>query len=250
MKKFILLFLTSAVLQQSLLAQDKPDQEKNRKNTVRVNLTNPLIFGDRSIILGYERVTKPNQSFSVNFGLTSFPKLGILGSDSLKANKDVENGGINFSADYRFYLAKENKYPAPRGVYIGPYYSFNSFKRTNSWSVKSSNGSPQQVVESELKLNVHTIGFEMGYQFIFKDRITLDMVLFGPGLGFYNMKATIGGNLSEADKIKFYEKLNDALAEKFPGYGLVVDEEGFKKTGVEKKSTFGYRYMIQFGFRF
>ena len=249
MKKIILFFLLSAAFQQSIFAQENQSAEKKRKNTVRLNLTNPIIFGERSIILGYERLTKPNQSFSVNFGLTSFPKLGILGSDSLKANKDVENGGFNFSADYRFYLAKENKYPAPRGVYIGPYYSFNSFNRTNSWSLKSVNGS-QQVVESELKLNVHTIGFELGYQFVFNDRITLDMVMFGPGVGFYKLQATLGSNLSEADKIKFFELLNEALEEKFPGYGLVLDGSGFKRTGVESKSTIGYRYMVQLGFRF
>lgn len=250
MRKIIFFLLILTVIQQSLTAQETTKSDKGLKNTIRLNITNPIIFGDRSFVLGYERVVNPHQTFSVNFGLTSFPKLGIINTDSLKVNKVVKKTGINFSADYRFYLAKENKYPAPRGVYIGPYYSFNSFGRKNSWLLTSTNGSAQQVVESDLKLSVHTVGFELGYQFIFGDRITLDMVLIGPGLGFYKLDAKLSANLSQADREKFFEALNDALAEKFPGYGLVIDELAFKKTGTEKTSTFGYRYMIQVGFRF
>ena len=250
MRKYFLSILFIAGLCQSTTAQEKVKQSKDLKNTVRVNITNPIIFGSRSFIMGYERVVKPLQTFSVNFGLTSFPKLGIINTDSLKVSSLGDRSGINFSADYRFYLGKENKYPAPRGVYIGPYYSFNSFGRKNTWLLKSVNGTPQQSVETELKLNVHTIGFELGYQFIFKDRITLDMVLLGPGFGFYKLEAKLGANLPQDDKEKFFELLNAALSEKFPGYGLIIDEDTFTKTGTNTKKTFGYRYMIQIGFRF
>jgi hypothetical protein len=99
-------------------------------------------------------------------------------------------------------------------------------------------------------MNVHTFGFELGYQFIFRDRLTVDMILLGPGVGWYNLKASIGSNLSEADREKFFEALNEALAEKFPGYGYVIDEGNFKRTGVDKTTSWGYRYMIQIGFRF
>ena len=255
MKKTSLFLLSSAfiilVLEQTATAQETKKEEKQRNNTIHINITNPLIFGSGSIVLGYERLLKNKKhSFTINIGLTSFPDFGLIENDSLKhLNKLKDQKGFNVSADYRFYLLKENKHPAPRGVYIGPYYSYNYFGNHNSWEIKNSNGSTA-IVESEVKLNVHTIGFEFGYQFVFRDRISLDMVLLGPGVGTYDFKAGFSNNLSDAAKQKILEALDGALAEKFPGYGIIVNEEEFKRKGSTDRTTIGYRYMVQLGFRF
>jgi hypothetical protein len=251
MRKIILFVMIFSGLLQTASAQETKKEEKLRKNTVHINLTNPLIFGSGSIVIGYERLLNSKKhSFTINVGITQFPDFGLIDTDSLKhLNKLKDQSGFNVSADYRFYLAKENKYPAPRGVYIGPYYSYNYFGNQNTWELKSANGSIAEV-KSDLKLNVHTIGFELGYQFIFADRITLDMVLLGPGIGAYNFKVGFSNNLSDAAKQKILDALNGALAEKFPGYGIIVDEGEFKRTGVTNRTTIGYRYMIQLGFRF
>ena len=246
-----LVFSFPAFFQQTIHAQVKSDSLKNYKNNIHVNITNPLIFGSGSIVVGYERLLKSKKhSFTINIGLTSFPDFGLIETDSLKhLDKLKSQKGFNVSADYRFYLLKENKYPAPRGVYIGPYYSYNYFGNHNSWEIKNSNGSTA-IVESEVKLNVHTIGLELGYQFIFRDRFSLDMVLLGPGVGRYDFKAGFSNNLSDAAKQKILEALDGALAEKFPGYGIIVNEEEFKKTGATDRTTIGYRYMVQLGYRF
>ena len=245
----VLLVSLFALIQRNLIAQETTKEDKRLKNTIHLNITNPIIFGGRALVLGYERMVNKYQSFSINAGLTQFPNLNILGSDSLTAKGDRDQSGFNFSVDYRFYLSKENKYPAPRGVYIGPYYSYNSFGRQHTWSLTSTTG-PTLDVESDLSLKVHTVGIEFGYQFIFADRIALDLILVGPGIAGYDLSASLGSNLSQADKEKVFEMINDALAEKFPGYGFVIDEGNFKSTGVEKTTSYGYRYMIQVGFRF
>ena len=249
MRKAILLSLILATFQQTLMAQENKEPDREYRNTVHFNITNPILFGSRSLIFGYERVVNKRQSFTVNIGTTGFPNMNIVNTDSVKATKTGEQNGFNVSADYRFYLSKENKYPAPHGIYIGPYYSFNSFGRKNTWAVITSSGSVQDV-ESDLELKVHTVGFELGYQFIFWDRVTLDMVLIGPGIAGYDLKASLGSNLSQADKEKLFAALNDALAEKFPGYSVVIDEGEFRSKGTESTTNFGYRYMIQVGFRF
>ena len=101
-------------------------QETPYKNTIRYNITNPLIFGSRSKIFGYERQLKNNQAFSVNIGTASFPSLssGATAYPELNVTRGSKDKGLNMSIDYRFYLAKLNSFKAPRGVYIGPYYSY------------------------------------------------------------------------------------------------------------------------------
>jgi hypothetical protein len=76
------------------------------------------------------------------------------------------------------------------------------------------------------------------------------MVLLGPGVGSYNFKTVFSNNLSDAAKQKILDALDGALADKFPGYGIIVNEEEFKKTGSTDRTTIGYRYMVQLGFRF
>ena len=91
------------------------------KNTVRFNITNPLIFGTKfSLIFGYERMVGKNQSFSINIGAASFPILTFSNTDTTigRNTKDYEDHGFHLSADYRFYLKAENKHPAPREEYI------------------------------------------------------------------------------------------------------------------------------------
>jgi hypothetical protein len=249
MKKIIFLLCILAAFQQIASAQDSTKAKKNYKNTVHLNITNPLIFGGKSYILGYERVLNKRRTFSVNFGTQGFPTLNLINSDSIKANTIISDRGFNFSADYRFYLSKENKYEAPRGIYIGPYISTNYFENKRHWTITSTAGG-QQSVESKTSLSVNTAGVEMGYQFILWNRVALDFVLLGPGVATYNFQAKLLSSVTEADKQKFFDKINDALAEKFPGYGFVVDESSFKKSGTEKTTSFGFRYMIQIGFRF
>ena len=111
MKKTSLFLLVSAfimlVFVQPAISTGNKKKKKFRKNTVHINITNPLIFGSGSIVIGYERLLKSKKhSFTINVGLTSFPDFGLIENDSLKhLNKLKNQKGFNVSADYRFYLA-------------------------------------------------------------------------------------------------------------------------------------------------
>ena len=250
MKNVILLIFMFQSMHLFMIAQEKVEGEKVHNNTIRFNITNPIILSSKSLIFGYERIINNRQSFSVNFGKASFPSLNIINADSLKANPTAKEKGFNFSVDYRFYLSKENKYNAPRGVYIGPYYAYNYNERKNTWTLKSSSGGSPQSVESKTTISIHTVGFELGYQFLLWKRISLDMILVGPGISAYNLKASLGADLSEQDRIKFFEKLNEALAEKFPGYNSIIDGDEFQRKGSSNTTDVGFRYMIMVGYRF
>ena len=75
----LLLLITmclSAVIQQSAIAQEIKATTKDFKNTTHINITNPIIFGVKSFIFGYERVINKHQTISVNVGKVGFPSLG------------------------------------------------------------------------------------------------------------------------------------------------------------------------------
>ena len=47
--------------------QDSIPEKKNLKNTIRINLTNPMIFGTDCYMFGYERTIGNHQSFSCKY---------------------------------------------------------------------------------------------------------------------------------------------------------------------------------------
>lgn len=226
----------------------KPGREF--KNTIRFNVTNPLIFGGKSIIFGYERVLKNNKSFSINIGQTGFPSLNIVDSEELKANTILSEKGFHISGDYRFYLYKLNKYNAPRGVYVGPYYSYNSFDKEHSWTLNSETSGFSGNVNTNLGLTINTVGIELGYQFVFWKRFSVDLILMGPGVGFYKWDLSLDTSLSAEDSALFFDQLNAALEAKFPGYEGDLGEGDFQKKGAKSATSVGYRYMINLGYRF
>lgn len=220
------------------------------KNTVRFNVTNPLIFGTSSLIFGYERMVSEHQSFSINIGTASYPSLEYNHSDTILFlhRTDYKDEGFHISGDYRFYLKEENKYPSPRGLYVGPYYSYNYFKRTNNWTLNTEDYSGD--MQSNLILNVHTFGAQLGYQFVFWNRLSVDLLMIGPGIGLYGLKADMDTNLSDEDQKLFFEALNNYLSEKIPGYDRVIDSDEFRRTGSIRTADIGFRYMVLVGFRF
>ncbi len=249
-KKYLALLVSFFILLSTLHAQtDTTKPATQYKNVVRYNLSGALVFGiDKYIVLGYERILKPNQSFSINFGSAALPKLVTIITDSFSLSQDVKNSGFNFSVDYRFYLQKENKYPAPHGFYIGPYYSFNQFNRDNRWDVKNASGA--SVLTTSGKLRIHTIGFELGYQLFLGKHFTVDLLMVGPGLGFYTYNVKFDGNVDPDKKQQIQEALKQMLTQKFPGMNYVFSEKQLDANGHLSTATLGYRYLIQIGYAF
>lgn len=225
----------------------QPTEAKNRKNTILINVTNPSLISNRFFTLAYERMLPNSQSFSVSLGSFSVPKF-INIADSLGVDTNTKEKGFHFSGDYRFYLKNLNKHDAPRGVYIGPYYAYNYLNRGVTWNLDGTNFNGQ--VDTDLKLNIHTIGFELGYQFVFWDRLAVDMILFGPGFGSYKLSTVLKTSLTPDAESEFFEKLNNYLEQRWPGYEWIIEPGEFKKNGSFKTWELGYRYTIRVGFRF
>jgi hypothetical protein len=246
---FILLLLFTCVTQQKIHGQDSAKIYKNLKNTLKINLTNPMIFGDNCWIVEYERVIKKNQTASLGVGRFSLPTLIDLDTDSMENITKTDNSwGLNVHGDYRFYLGKLNKFGAPRGVYIGPYASYNGYKRDYTLSATTTAFTGD--LGLDFSFQVYTVGFQLGYQFVFWNRLTLDLILFGPGIAYYDINATLGTTLDPDQEAELFQKLNEMLSEKIPGYSLTLNTGTFEKTGAVNTTSFGYRYVFMLGFRF
>jgi hypothetical protein len=82
-----------------------------------------------------------------------------------------------------------------------------------------------------MKLNIHTIGAELGYQFVLWRRLSLDFLVFGPGFAFYKLDAGLKTDLllTQQDKEKITGEIKDALHDRFPGFNLVASENSEKE---------------------
>jgi hypothetical protein len=246
---FVFLSLFSIQETNGQVQDSVKSEKKSFKNSVKLNITNPMIFGTKCIIFGYERTIGNHQSFSVNAGRFELPKLFNISLDSLRSlNKSTKSRGISLSGDYRFYLAKLNKFNAPRGVYIGPYFNFDSFNRVMSYE-HTTNGETDDV-SLDINFRCTSVGFQLGYQFVFWDRLSLDMVLFGPGIGHYKLQASLSTTLDSEQAEELFTKINEKLSEKIPGYEFVLKTGDFEKTGTTEISGAGFRYIVMLGFRF
>ncbi len=224
------------------------DSVKTLKNNIRVNITNPLIFSPQYNIIGYERVITDHQTASISLGRFALRKFKDIEGDSVGIEDQYHDKGFNVSFDYRFYLKSENRHNAPRGVYLGPYYAFNYFSREITWDIKTS--SFTGAVNTNFDFTANLIGLQMGYQFVIWNRLTIDMILIGPGLWFLKVKTGFDTTLSPEDEALLLEKINGFVKEKFPASDLVFTGENFEAKKVAKTSTAGLRYMINIGFRF
>jgi hypothetical protein len=248
---FIIWSLFSLVSNKEANSQqmDTLQNSSPKKNIVRYNFSSALIFGlSHCIVLGYERLIRPKQSFSVNFGKISLPDIINVNTDSLQLTKESKSNGVNASVDYRFYLARENKYQPPHGLYIGPYYSYNHYTRDIQWNYLGTNGNT--AINTYTKFTINTVGFEIGYQLILWKRLTLDMLMVGPGLGFYHYKANYDGNMDAAAREQLNDALKQILTQKFPGMNYVLADKELSANGTLTTTDMGYRYLIQIGYNF
>ncbi len=247
MKKISLL-LTILCLSILVSSQNTESIKKERKNTIRWNPTT-MVFNASNLTFGYERVLKNNQSFSFNIGFFRLPELISANNQYLSLEKKGGKLGFTIAADYRFYLKKYNAQPAPSGVYIGPYFANYRYQFDNTIIINN-DGDFTANVGLEAGFSMTSIGFELGYQFVFWDRFSLDLILAGPSLSFYNGKIKVNGDLEIDEESEAYAYLHDKILEKYPWLETFIDLDAINSGGSFNATAAGFRYVIQLGFRF
>ncbi|GAB3222078.1 DUF3575 domain-containing protein [Algoriphagus aestuariicola] len=242
--KTLLLILLGAFFIPTTFAQDSLEVA-SRKNTLKLDLTHNLIYRN-AYNLSWERITKPNQSMGFTVGYQEFPQVLNLG-ENIEAKRESDAGGYKFGAEYRFYLKKENKHAAPRGVYIGPYFTTLGFN-TSREIVYTQTAEPQEA-RYGAKFRLYSLGAQLGYQFVFNDRWSLDLVLVGPSITRYDAGIRLEGDF-EFDPEDVQNEILDALINKFPGLSDLLNEKELDSSGKLDVLGIGYRYQFLIGYRF
>lgn len=253
MKKLIPLILLSVffISIDNIYAQYTADTlpANYKRNTIKWNMTPFLLWSKKNINLSYERILTPKRSYSVNAGYFELPSTGIYDSLNIKsANKKF---GYSVSGDYRFYMNKRNVNPAPAGIYWGVYGSFHYYQFTNNIEVLNS-----PTIQGNLildgKMNILSAGVELGYQFVIKEKFSIDLIFMGPSLSMYNYNLGLESKLSPGDDVdeEYLQGVQDVLFGLFPGLEKLVDKKLIDQNGVSTSMGFGLRYMVQIGYRF
>ena len=182
-------------------------------------------------------------------GYRNFPNLIKERENDLFILNQEKKAGYSLSAEYRFYLLQRNKRKAPDGVYIGPFTSFYNGGFKNNMQLQDND-----LVENKFMLDadikVFGVGFELGYQFIFKNFISIDVIVFGPSWTWYNAKLNLKGDLDPNQENEAFQAIREIVLERYPHLENALDDVSISEKGTLDTWTLGFRYVLQIGIAF
>jgi len=213
------------------------------KNIVKVN-TAALLLSNVSLL--YER--KLNEHWSVLAGAGyrwggSVPKALGLG-EVIVSSSTSGITGFSITPEIRYYFNFCECGGFPSGLYTGLYGRYTKFYGDLTFNVWNGSEYYQALVSSNLR--EFGGGLQLGYQFIFKQRWTVDFMFAGPRLSTYKFKADLESDDLEALVDAIEEEINK-LRESIGMDPVSIDPS------TELEANFGFinfRYAIGFGILF
>ena len=221
-------------------------QRPNHTNVIKFNPTPMLIWGNlKNITFSYERTFTNNHSMAFQAGFLEF--LPIFGDTvlGLLTCESKSSYGINLAFDYRFYPLKLNKFAAPRGLYFGPYISYYGFKMIDHFTVLDSD--PIRQSDVTLSFNYVNLGFEIGYQFIFWNHMSVDLLVFGPSFTCSYNRRAFDGNLTQAERTELVDQIKEKIKEKYPTF---APASNISNDNASLSFRAFFRYCVSVGYRF
>lgn len=147
-----------------------------QKNIVKAGLSGALL-GD--IGLEFESAITNNSSMLFKAGYID-PTLSPLIPEKAFTpgayNLLEANGGINTSAEFRFYLSNKM---SMQGFYVAPYLRYFNQSMIFDDEIEG------YLFTVDTKLSTYGTGIQLGYQWIFHELFTLDFYFFGAGIDFH-----------------------------------------------------------------
>jgi len=226
--------------------QKEPKEYDLKKNVIRWNLSTYLLWGNKSLEFGYERVITPYHTISLNVGYRELPDIIDLNLERFNIDTHKDKSGFSLVFDYRKYFKNRNPKTAPDGLYVGPFLGSYNYYFENHANILD-NGIITGDFNVKGQINVINFGAQLGYQFIIKNWVSVDLILIGPGLGFYSGKLTIDNDLTLSEQNEYLNYIKDIIVEKYPGMDNFLKDKTIKSDGFYSIWTAGFRYVIQIG---
>jgi hypothetical protein len=227
----------------------RTEPEPIRKNVIKFNPTPMILWSWKNVTFSYERFLNSRQSISFELGYLVFPKViedTIINLVNVTSSK---KWGLNATVEYRFYLTRLNTRPVPAGLYIGPYLTYYQYQFENGLDIFPAAVDTTGMIKGNFW--AFNLGVELGYQFVFWKKWTLDLVMIGPSISYYGGKTQITGNLDGSQIQQVNEALYDKLIARFPGItAFSTTGKTFQQTGKLDVFRLGFRYLVQIGFHF
>ena len=173
-----------ALLFSALMLASLCKAQTEKKNIIKVNFLSPIAS---TLSLFYER--KVSKSLSLQLGL-AYTGASVTGTSSITFNSNTITetsktsiNGFYVTPELRYYLSDKD---APQGFFIAPYLRYQNFGLSTKYT-----GTQSGIPESKATFSSFGGGVLIGGQWIFKDRISLD-VWGGPSYNNANFKVTAG----------------------------------------------------------
>jgi hypothetical protein len=131
--------------------------EAHAQSVLKINILSPIV---KTFNISYEHVLSDNSSFQLGFFYTGYK------DDFTKFS------GFGITPEYRFYLSDS---PAPEGVYVAPFLRYQNFKLED------------ETFNDKADFSAFGGGLVIGKQWIFKDKISLEIFL---GPAYYSGKVS------------------------------------------------------------
>ncbi len=219
-----------------------------RKNNIKFNPTPMLLWDVNNITLTYERLMTKNQSLSLKVGYLVFPRLMDDNILNIVVLSNRKRYGGNIDVEYRFYPIKRNRRPAPDGLYIGPYLGYYGFQFKNNFDIVGTTADQNGAFKGTL--HIFNAGFQLGYQFLFWKRVSLDLIMFGPSLSYYWGKLEITGSLDKSQIDEIEKETVEKILSRFPMLKTIFSGETLEINGTRNIWSAGFRYAVQIGIAF
>lgn len=226
----------------NLHSQEKEEKSES-KNEIGIELSD-LING--ALQLKYERMAGNHISVGLGMGykgVEGIISLSGLDTDHVKTG-DITYSGLKVIPEVRYYL-NDIEQNGMDGFYFGAYLKYSNYK-SDLDGTYFNDAMESFAIEFDAKINVKAIGFMVGYKLPIYKKLSIDFLIAGPGVGFYDFSFVNKKDLPD----EFYEDFNSAL-EKYSLFDLLNGDFKFESTNKETDFSFiSFRYGISLGYSF
>lgn len=243
--KLSVISITLLLLSSSLFSQEL--ENSNSRKLVKNEISFEVLQVINGVYqLSYEKYIWNNFTGSLAFGYKGkegLIKLSGIDKERLKTD-EVFYSGYQIAPEIRYYL-KNTSNNNLNGFYLGLYYKYSNYKSELNGSYYTETGIPYDL-EFDMKLDISSLGFLIGYKLPVTKHINIDFMIAGPGTGNYDFEFVNKKDLPE----EFYEDFNEAL-EQYSILDFINSDFRFSEVNSRSKfSAFSFRYGIAVGYTF